>query len=129
MFDKKTSEDSLSTVLAKGAFFNGKLRVEGNLRIDGDFEGTLEGSGTVVVGKGGFLRGEFKVKDAFINGKLTGNLTAQEKIELQAGAHVEGDLRCKDITIEQGAYFDGTCKMGAGEKAEKKPVVEPGKVG
>jgi cytoskeletal protein CcmA (bactofilin family) len=126
MFDKKITEDSLNTILGKGASFNGKLRIEGGLRADGNFDGSLEATGTVVVGKEGFLKGEFKVKDAVIGGKLIGNLTAQQQIELQAGAHVEGDLRCKGIIIEKDVYFDGTCKMGE-EKPGKKPAPEPDK--
>lgn len=125
MFDKKTSEDNLNTILGKGASFTGKLRIEGGLRIDGDFDGELDASGAVVVGKDGLLKGEFTVKDAVIGGKLIGNLTAQQKIELQSGAHVEGDLRCKGIVIEHDVYFDGTCKMGEEEKQAKKPVPEP----
>ncbi len=126
MFDKKIAEDSLSTILGKGASFNGKLKIEGGLRVDGEFEGTLEATGTVVVGKDGFLKGEVKTKDAVVGGKLTGSLTAQQKIELQTGAHVEGDLRCKGIVIEHDVYFDGTCKMGEGEKQQaKKPAPEP----
>jgi cytoskeletal protein CcmA (bactofilin family) len=127
MFDKKITEDSLNTILGKGASFNGKLHIEGGLRVDGDFDGELDASGTLVVGKDGVLKGDFKAKDAVIGGKLIGNLTAQQKIELQAGAHVEGDLRCKGIVIEHDVYFDGTCKMGEGEKPGKKPVQEPGK--
>jgi cytoskeletal protein CcmA (bactofilin family) len=127
MFDKKITEDSLNTILGKGASFNGKLRIEGSLRVDGEFEGTIEASGTLVVGKDGFLKGDIKAKDAIIGGKLIGNLTAQQKIELQAGARVEGDLRCKGIVIEHDVYFDGTCKMGEGEKPRKVGAQEPGK--
>jgi cytoskeletal protein CcmA (bactofilin family) len=129
MFDKKTSEENLNTILAKGAFFNGKLRIEGGIRIDGDFDGELDATGVVVVGKDGLLKGDFRVKDAVIGGRLIGNLTAQQKIELQAGAHVEGDLHCKGIVIEHDVFFDGSCKMGEGEKPFKKPVPEvlPGK--
>jgi cytoskeletal protein CcmA (bactofilin family) len=125
MFDKKTSEDNLNTILGKGASFTGKLRIEGGLRIDGDFDGELDATGAVVVGKDGLLKGEFMVKDAVIGGKLIGNLTAQQKIELQTGAHVEGDLRCKGIVIEHDVYFDGSCKMGDGEKTFKKPLPVP----
>jgi len=128
MFDKKTNEDSLNTILGKGASFNGKLRIDGGLRIDGDFDGEMDASGTVVVGKDGFLKGDFKAKDAVIGGKLIGNLTAQQKIELQSGAHVEGNLHCKGIVIEHDVYFDGSCKMGEGEKPRKVGVVEPEKV-
>lgn len=124
MFDKKTSEDNLNTVLARGAFFTGKLRVEGGLRIDGDFDGELDTTGAVIVGKDGLLKGVFRVKDAVIGGRLVGTLIAQQKIELQAGAHVEGDLHCKGIVIEHDVYFDGSCKMGEGEKPFKKPVPE-----
>jgi cytoskeletal protein CcmA (bactofilin family) len=116
--DKKTEIGGgpMNTLLGKGSSFNGTLKVEGGIRIDGQLEGQLEISGTLVVGKEGQLKAEIRAKDAIIGGKVTGNLTAANKIELQSGAHFSGDIKCRGLIIDNDVYFDGTSKMtGGGE--------------
>jgi cytoskeletal protein CcmA (bactofilin family) len=67
------------------------------------------------------VRGSCKVKNAIIGGQLFGNVTAENKIELQSGSHVEGDLKTKRLVIDEGVFFEGNCSMGAG-----KPIGDKG---
>lgn len=111
--DKKTEIGGgpMNTLLGKGSSFNGSLKVEGGIRIDGQVEGQVETSGTLVIGKEGILKAEIKAKDAIIGGKVTGNITAANKIELQSGAHYSGDIKCRGLIIDSDVFFDGTSKM------------------
>ncbi|HAD82982.1 MAG: hypothetical protein A2509_10310 [Candidatus Edwardsbacteria bacterium RIFOXYD12_FULL_50_11] len=109
----------LSTTLAKDTKWNGTLKAESGIRIDGEFEGHLETSGTLVVGKGGLVKAEIKVKDAIIGGKVEGNITAASKVELQSGSVMMGDIKSRGIIIDNDVFFDGLSKM-AGQN-------EPGK--
>ncbi|MDO9068051.1 MAG: polymer-forming cytoskeletal protein, partial [Deltaproteobacteria bacterium] len=111
--DKKTEIGGgpMNTLLGKGSSFNGTLKVEGGIRIDGQVEGQVETSGTLVIGKEGILKAEIKAKDAIIGGKVTGNITAANKIELQSGAHFSGDIKCRGLIIDSDVFFDGTSKM------------------
>ena len=74
-----------------------------------------------------------KVKNAIIGGQLFGNITAENKIELQSGSHVEGDIKTKRLVIDEGVFFEGNCSMGVGQKTgalgqqPAKPVEEPKK--
>jgi cytoskeletal protein CcmA (bactofilin family) len=111
--DKKTEIGGgpMNTLLGKGSNFNGSLKVEGGIRIDGQFEGSVETSGTLVIGKEGIMKAEIRAKDAIIGGKVTGNITASNKIELQSGSHYSGDIKCRGLIIDSDVFFDGSSKM------------------
>ena len=119
--DKKTDSGggALSTILAKGTKWNGTLKAESGVRIDGDYEGTLETGGTLVIGKDGTVRAEIKARDAIIGGKVVGNVTAANKIELQSGASLSGDVKCRGIIIDNDVFFEGHSKMGAAHEPGK----------
>ena len=56
------------------------------------------------------------VKNAIIGGQFYGDIDAENKIELQSGSHLEGDIKTKRLVIDEGVFFEGNCSMGA-----KKP--------
>lgn len=102
---------AMNTLLGKGSHLNGTLKVQGGLRIDGEFEGNLESNGTLVIGKDGYVKAEIKTKDAIIGGKVVGNITAVNKIELQSGASFTGDVKSRGIIIDNDVFFEGNSKM------------------
>jgi cytoskeletal protein CcmA (bactofilin family) len=105
-------EGKMNSIIGKGCSFKGTVDVkEGTLRIDGDFEGTVNCPDTLIVGKGGKVKAEIKVKSAVIGGTVLGNIDANEKIELQAGSRLEGDIKTTRLVIDEGVFFEGSCKM------------------
>ncbi|UCF04530.1 MAG: polymer-forming cytoskeletal protein [bacterium] len=139
MFGKEgegtTGEGKMNSIIGKGCKVNGTVEVaEGTLRIDGEFEGNVNCPDTLVIGKDGKVKADIKVKNAVIGGTLVGNIDAKEKIELQAGSHVEGDIKTRRLVIDEGVFFEGSCKMSPegrptvsmtsniGQQEEKKPV-------
>lgn len=110
-------------LLGNGAFFNGELRVNGSLRIDGEFEGKMEISDSVIIGKTGKVKGTVLSKDAVIGGNMEGNINASDRIELQSGSHLAGDIVCRGLVVEDGVFFEGNCKM-SGERRPAKPKTE-----
>lgn len=144
MFGKEgesmTGEGKMNSIIGKGCKVNGIVEVnEGTIRIDGQFEGTVHCPDTLVIGKDGIVKADIKVKSAVIGGKLMGNIDAREKIELQAGSHVEGDIKTRRLVIDEGVFFEGACKMspegkheteaprvGLGQQQEKKEQIGAG---
>jgi len=122
MFGKEVEstvqEGRLNSILGKGCKFKGTIEVEGTLRIDSEFEGVVNCPDTLVVGKSGIVKAEIKVKNAVIGGKVIGNITATNKIELQSGSHIEGDIHTHRLVIDEGVFFEGSCKMG-GESPDR----------
>lgn len=103
--------DTMMNILGSGTKFKGNLKVAGSLRIDGEFDGEMTVSETLIIGKAGKLKGTIKTKNSIVGGNIVGTLTTGEKVELQSGASFEGDLVCKKLIIEEGVLFDGNCRM------------------
>ena len=115
-----TGGDARTTsILAQGCTFKGEVQIQGIFRVEGEFDGTVRTPEQLVVGKTGVVRGDIQVKNAIIGGRVIGNITAETKIELQSGSHVEGDIRTRRLVIDEGVFFEGNCSMG-----DKKPVMD-----
>ena len=120
MFGKEPENTTINagqtSIIAQGAKFEGTIDVKGTLRIEGEFKGNIGTPESLVVGKTGVVRASVKVKNAIIGGQFFGDLEAENKIELQSGSHLEGDIKTKRLVIDEGVFFEGNCSMGA-----KKP--------
>lgn len=126
MFGKEPENTIMNTdqtsIIAKGAKFDGKVEVAGTLRVEGEFKGTIGTPESLVIGKTGVVHASVNVKNAIIGGTLIGNITAENKIELQSGSHVEGDIKTKRLVIDEGVFFEGNCSMGSGQRKTPPPV-------
>ena len=124
MFTKEvestTGQGSLNTILGQGCKFKGEIQLKGTIRVDGEFEGKVECPDTLIIGKSGVVKANVEVKNANIGGKLVGNIKATNKIELQTGSHVQGDIETVRLVIDEGVFFEGNCRMG-----EIKPQSRP----
>ena len=79
MFNKEnegiTGEGKMNSIIGKGCKIDGNIEVqEGTLRIDGEFDGNVTCPGTLVIGKGGKVKADIKVKNAVIGGIAFGRL-------------------------------------------------------
>jgi len=117
--------ENMNTVIGKDATITGTVEVTGAVRVDGCVKGKVISRESVVVGPTGTIEGDISAKTSVIAGQVTGNVTAEEKVELQAKALLNGDLRTKSLVIEQGAVFEGACRMKDGEPVHKG---EPAKI-
>ena len=104
-------EGGLNTIIGKDSKIEGVLEVEGGLRVDGTVKGKISATDMLSVGDSGVIEAEVNVKTAVIGGKVIGNILAHERIELQAKAVVEGDIHTKNLIVEEGAVFHGSCDM------------------
>lgn len=100
-----------TTVLGVGANFRGTLMVTGVLRIDGEFEGDILNCERLEIGEHGVMRSDVEVKDALVLGRVFGNIRALGRLEMKAGARVEGDVTAMSVVIEPGAFYSGRCTM------------------
>ncbi len=126
MFGKEPENQGMASgqtsIIAQGCKFDGKVEVRGTLRIEGEFKGNIGTPESLVIGKSGVVHASVKVKNAIIGGQLFGNIVAENKIELQSGSHVEGDIKTKRLVIDEGVFFEGNCSMGAGTRKGPEPA-------
>jgi len=126
MFNKEPENQAMASgqtsIIAQGCKFDGTVEVRGTLRVEGEFKGTIGTPESLVIGKTGIVRATVKVKNAIIGGQLFGNIEADNKIELQSGSHVEGDIRTKRLVIDEGVFFEGNCSMGNSQHRKTQPA-------
>ncbi len=105
------SEQS-TTVVGSGASFNGVLKVNGSLRVDGEVEGTVEIARHLTVGASGVMKADIRAHSALVAGRIKGTIQARDKVELEKGSRLEGDVHANSFKIMDGAFFQGQCTMG-----------------
>ncbi|MCA1619113.1 MAG: polymer-forming cytoskeletal protein [Acidobacteria bacterium] len=113
----------VSGFIGGGTVVSGDAEFKGMLRIDGHFTGRVRSEkGALIVSAGGVVDANVEVASAKINGTVNGDIVATERIELGRSARVRGNLQTPALVIEEGAVFEGACRMG---KAEPAPARTP----
>lgn len=97
-----------ASILCADVEIKGSIRAAGALQIDGQIEGDII-SGDVTIGSTGQVTGEIKAETLRVKGKAIGSIRAR-KVELQAGALVEGDIFHATLIIQPDARFEGQVK-------------------
>ena len=123
------------TVLGASAVLRGELRSQGNVRLDGTFEGTLEIDGNVLVGETAKITADINAKNVAIAGAVRGNVSGK-KVQLLRTARVWGDITASAISTEEGAFIEGKITMITHEAAQDfdpniipPPEIEPPPIG
>ena len=111
----KVDAKGLYTMIGEGTVVEGTITVPHSIRIDGTLRGRLETIETLTVGSSGVLEADIVAKSAIIGGKVIGNLTTEERVELESNASLKGDLKTRDLIINEGAAFEGNCNMNEGK--------------
>jgi cytoskeletal protein CcmA (bactofilin family) len=94
--------------IGKSVIIKGELSGSEDLYIDGQVEGTIElRNNSLTIGPHGQVKADVNAKGITIQGKLEGNITASDRLELRKSAITVGDISTQRITIEDGAYFKG----------------------
>ena len=129
MSKREGNQNGLSSLLGVGVECEGTARVEGTLRLDGTFRGRLEVGETLIIGQSGSFTGTAVGRCVVIAGRFQGEVLGTEQVELQKGAHLEGDVLARSFVIEPGVYFEGSCRMEFTEADEARlrvPAAERG---
>jgi cytoskeletal protein CcmA (bactofilin family) len=123
-------EGTLSGFVGSGTLVTGEANFKAMMRVDGHLSGRVSsGSGTLIVGANGKVDANIEVAVAIIHGTINGDIIATQRLELGRAAKVNGNIQTPSLIIEQGAVFEGTCKMvqmsAAKDKASKKVDEKP----
>jgi cytoskeletal protein CcmA (bactofilin family) len=110
---RQPAAGEITTLLGRGATFEGKLTFEGTVRIDGRFKGEVFTDDTLVIGEGAIVEASLDVGEVIIQGTVIGNITAKRSIEIHAPGRVKGDLHTPSLQIDKGVIFEGRSFMEA----------------
>jgi cytoskeletal protein CcmA (bactofilin family) len=105
-------EGTLSGFVGNGTTLTGEANFKGMLRVDGHLSGKVSSQdGTLIISSGGQVDADIDVSVAQIYGTVVGDITASKRIELGRVARVTGNIQTPALVIEQGAIFEGSCRM------------------
>ena len=105
-------EGTLSGFVGGGTIVTGEANFKAMMRVDGHLSGRVSStSGTLIVGANGKVDANIEVAVAVIHGTINGDIIATQRLELGRAAKVNGNIQTPSLIIEQGAMFEGTCKM------------------
>ena len=108
MSKEKTGD---STNIMEGITVVGEARGSHNLYLNGSFEGTIELTALLLVGKTGKLKGEVKANYVIIEGEVEGKVIAKERVDLLDDGKYKGEILAPSVQISHKAFFDGVVKM------------------
>jgi cytoskeletal protein CcmA (bactofilin family) len=80
--------------------------------VDGKIEGEISSDGNLTVGENARIKAEIKTGTVVVYGKVHGNISVADRVELKASAEVVGDIKAKTLSIEAGAIFVGKSTVG-----------------
>jgi len=118
MSRREDKGEDIKAFLGKGAEFNGKLVLNGSVRIDGEFRGEALGNGTLIIGEGAHAEADIAVDSIIISGEVRGNLNIKKRTEISPTGRLVGNVKTALLVVKEGAIIDGACQMSDDDTGE-----------
>ena len=110
-----TSQNGGGNVVNLGPrdILQGRLEIQGDLKIAGNVEGDLKATGDVTIDSGANIQASIEGGNVNVRGKVTGNVTAKKRLTLGGSGRLDGDVKVSRLTVEDGATLNGNVTMQA----------------
>ena len=89
----------------------GRLEIQGDLKIGGNVEGDLKATGDVTIDSGATIQASIEGANVQVRGQVTGNVTAKRRLTLGGSGRLNGDVKVGRLTVEDGATLNGNVTM------------------
>lgn len=117
-----TTTTADQATIGKSLVIKGEVTGSESLYIDGRVEGSINLSGNrVTVGRNGVVAANINAREIVVLGKVRGNLTASDRVDIRSDGSLTGDVIAARISIEDGAYFKGGIDIRKGGQPQSKP--------
>lgn len=113
--------------IGKSLVIKGEVTGSESLYIDGRVEGSINLAGNrVTVGRNGVVSANINAREIVVLGKVRGNLTASDRVDIRSDGSLTGDVVAARISIEDGAFFKGGIDIRkGGQKPNGEEVKAP----
>lgn len=106
-------EEQLDTILAGDVEFSGSMVFKKPLMIKGHVSGVIRSNSELHVDEGAVVEADIQAAIVAVKGRVKGNISARDRVELYASCSVDGDVTAPEVTMETGCRFNGACRMVA----------------
>src|ERR1700729_2814058 len=134
-----TTTTADQATIGKSLVIKGEVTGSESLYIDGRVEGSISLAGNrVTIGRNGVVAANINAREIVVLGKVRGNLTASDRVDIRSDGSLPGDVVAARISIEDGAFFKGGIDIRKGgqptqQKANGEdksvPAPEPAAIG
>ncbi len=115
-----TTTTADQATIGKSLVIKGEVTGSESLYIDGRVEGSINLSGNrVTVGRNGVVAANINAREIVVLGKVRGNLTASDRVDIRSDGSLTGDVIAARISIEDGAYFKGGIDIRKGGQTQQ----------
>lgn len=119
--------------IGKSVVIRGELTGNEDLYLDGEVEGNINlRDHRLVIGPNGKIKASITARDVVVHGRVEGNVSGSERVELKRACTLIGDVATQRIAIEDGAFFKGAIDVKESKESKtelRKPVVSASAMG
>lgn len=108
IFSRNT--EKLESLVGANSSFKGDITTKGTLRIDGTVTGNIDAD-WLVLGEKALLKGNITSRGVITGGRIEGNITAREILEIKSKGQVLGDISTAKLVVSEGGILEGHTKM------------------
>jgi cytoskeletal protein CcmA (bactofilin family) len=116
-----TPSNESKNALNSDVELKGTLRFSGELTFDGKLEGDIHSEGTLNLGDNAVVKGNITANSVLVRGKVNGNVTAKEKIDIKTKTELFGDIRAARLVMEEGVIFVGQTEVNPNKVSPLAP--------
>ena len=120
-----TTGSTAKNTLASDVEIKGNLKFSGELTFDGKLDGEIQTDGMLNLGDSAVINGNINAQSVVVRGKITGNISAKEKIDIKTKTELFGDIRAAKLVIEEGVTFVGKTEVNPNKVAPTAQASRP----
>lgn len=105
-----------TSFLGEGTELEGRLEVKGGLRIDGKLKGSIHSGSVVTLGDTADVQADIHARAVISSGHVEGDIVSAEHVQLSLPGSVKGSIQTRELVLEKGVFFDGSCTITEPER-------------
>ncbi len=111
-----------SSVVSLGSSWQGSLKIDGSVRIEGEVSGEIDAKDTVYVAETARVDAKVRAAVVVIAGEFQGEVHCSERLEITPSGRVNAELTTKSLTVSEGAFIEGQIHMTNGRAIDLAPL-------
>ncbi|WHX48189.1 polymer-forming cytoskeletal protein [Paenibacillus woosongensis] len=109
----KLDPDTTDTLVGEGSSFEGNIKSDASIRIEGKVTGDIECKGDVTIGEKGQVQSNISARNVIIAGTVTGDIQTKSKLSITSTGKLFGNIEVASLSIEEGSVFEGSSRMSS----------------
>lgn len=113
----KLDPDTTDTLVGEGSSFEGNIKSDASIRIEGQVTGDIECKGDVTIGEKGQVKSNIAARNVIIAGTVTGDIQTRSKLSITSTGKLYGNITVASLSVEEGSVFEGSSRMSGSSEA------------